>query len=104
MQMPMTHHGYWRNSQARDMFDRATHARMAAPWAALAMLGAFAGGALVGMFGGKKSAYSKFEHGSKMMKHHHHGSGTPMCTKKHKHEEHEEHREHEMMGGEQRSE
>lgn len=87
MEMPMARHGYWRNSEASKMLDRATHARMAAPWAALAMVGAFVGGALVGMMGGKKAAFSEMEHGKKMMKHHHHGDGSQACMKKHKHDE-----------------
>lgn len=96
----MIGHASWRDTRPKQMLNRATHTKMAAPWAAAAMLGAFAGGTLLGMFTGKKAAYNKMhESGSKMMKHHHHhGYGAPACTKKHKHEEERE-REHMPEGG-----
>lgn len=92
MQMPMMAQSRtwsptksWNTSDIRRTARKATSAKMSAPWAAAGMLAAFAGGALLGIFGAKKTMTSSNGEttGWMMTKHHHHELGQPACRNKH---------------------
>lgn len=88
MQMPMMKARMWeaqKAAQAGRLAEKAAQAKMSTPWAVIGMIAAFAGGALIGMFGTKKTLATSTESGERwrMMKHHHHGFGEGACRHKH---------------------
>ena len=68
------------DAKATKAMRRARKHTMPSMWAVAGMAGAFAGGALIGMLGGKKLARSN---GEGYREHHHHGFGEGVCCREH---------------------